>query len=244
MAPKNQTKALEKLFSKFNFESKRKYKLVVLIGLLGDFDSVEYAQNLSKFLKSKKAQLELDLFIVGIGKSSGKEKFCQFTGIPEHNIEVVLDNELHNLFGSSKGIDIGMGGWVNMILMLAGIGSPKTLKEVFRGYSGDKNGVQIYKDSDVINLLNIFKFSGDLFRKSFGHGYLRPFELATFRLNNLFEIIKNWNDYIIDSKYLPQRVSTFLLNEKNEILYKHLSKDILNYSRSMENPLLFLSDYM
>ena len=244
MTPKNQSKPLEKFFNKFNFESKKKYKLVILMGLLGDFDSVEYAQNLSKFLKSTTVQRDLDLFVIGIGTSNGKEKFCQFTGFPKKNIEVVLDNELHDLFGSSKGIDVGMGGWVNMLLMLAGIGSPKTIKEVFRGYSGDKKGIQIYQDNDEINLLNIFKFSGNLFRKSFGHGYLRPLELATFRLNNMFEIIKNWDDYIINSKYLPQRVSTILLNEKNEILYQYLSKDILNYSISMENPLLFLSEYL
>ena len=70
---------------------------------------------------------------------------------------------------------------------------------------------------------------------------MRPFELATFRLNNMIEIIKNWNDYILNEKFLPQRGASFVLNEENEIIYKYYSKDVLGYSSSMNEPLLFLS---
>ena len=128
-----------------------------------------------------------------------------------------------------------------MFLMLFGIGSPNTLKEVLRGYTGDINSNQIYKSHDKINLFNLFKFSGKAFDKTFGGNYLRPFELATFRLNNMIEIIQNWNDYIFDPKYLPQRVSTFLINDQNEIIYKYISTDILNYSEKMNKPIDFLS---
>ena len=232
---------LQDLIKQFNFDSSKKYKLLIFMGLLGDFDSIEYAINLSKFIKENKFAEDLDIFTVAIGREIGKEKFCKFTGFSEKNIRTVENNEVHKLIGASEGLNIGLGGWINMFLMLVGIGSSNTLKEVLRGYTGDKNSNQIYYSQDEINLFNLFKFSGKLFDKTFGGNYLRPFELATFRLENMIEIIQNWNDYILDPEYLPQRTSTFLINNSNEVIYKFISKDILNYSEKMNHPIDFLS---
>jgi len=232
---------LQDLTKHFNFDSSKKYKLLIFMGLLGDFDSIEYAMNLSKFIKNKQFSKELDVFIVAIGKEGGKDKFCKFTGFSKKNLRVVQNNDVHNLIGASEGLNIGLGGWINMILMLLGIGSPKTLKEVLRGYTGDMNSNKIYNSQDEINLLNLIKFSGKLFDKNFRGNYLRPFELATFRLSNMIEVIQNWNDYILKPEYLPQRTSTFLINDQDEIIYKYISKDILNYSEKMHNPLDFLT---
>tara|TARA_B100000575_G_C23068134_1_gene615143 strand:- start:550 stop:1281 length:732 start_codon:yes stop_codon:yes gene_type:complete len=227
------------LINDFKFEKQRENKVIVFVGLLGDFDSFEYATNLGNFLKTSKLD-NLDIFLIAIGSNKGKEKFCNFTGFPEKNLKVVNSNHLHNLVGASKGLDLGFGGWVNMTLMLMGIGSSKTIIEVFRGYTGDKDSNQIYNDNDQINLLNFFRFSGKLFRNSFGKGYLRPFELATYRLINMIEIFKNWDDYMINTKYLPQRSCTFILDKNDNFKYKFFSKDILNYSKTMKSPLDFL----
>ena len=233
---------LRALLNQFNFETSKKYSLIIFMGLLGDFDSVEYAINLSKFLKGTEFKKKLDVFIIAIGNDKGKDKFCKYTGFPEKNIKTVKDNEIHKLVGASEGLNIGFGGWINMFLMLSGIGSSNTLKEVLRGYTGDKRSYQIYESQDEINLFNIFKFSGKLFEKTFGKDYLRPFELATFRLQNMIEIIQNWNDYILNPEFLPQRTSTFLIdNDKNEIIYQHISKDVLNYSEKMNRPMDFLN---
>ena len=234
---------LANLIDEFQVENLDSHKLVVFVGLLGDFDSFEYAINLRKFQISKNLE-NLDIFFIAIGNERGKEKFCKYTGFSEKNLKVVSNNQLHKLVGASKGLDIGLGGWINMILMLMGIGSSKTITEVIRGYTGDKGANQIYNDNDQINLFNIFKFSGKLFGKPFGRGYLRPFELATFRLNNMIEIFKNWNDYMIDTKYLPQRSCTFIIDQNNEVKYKYFSKDILNYSKNMKSPLDFLNQYI
>ncbi len=129
-----------------------------------------------------------------------------------------------------------------MLLMLSGINSLKTIKEVIRGYLGDRKAKQIYSEFDEIDVLKFLKFSGNSFRQVFGDGYLRPFELATFRLNNMNEIIKNWSDYIINEKYLPQRGASFLLNNKNQVIYKFFSNDVLGYSSNMRNPLGFITD--
>ena len=232
---------LQDLFKRFNFEASKKYKLLVFIGLLGDFDSIEYAINLSKFSKESKFSKDLDVFIVAIGEEIGKDKFCKFTGFSEKNLRTVENNDIHIKVGASEGLNIGLGGWINMLLMLSGIGSPRTFKEVLRGYTGDKNSNQIYNSNDEINLFNLFKFSGKAFDKTFGGNYLRPFELATFRLHNMIEIIQNWKDYILDTEYLTQRTATFLMNDQNEIIYKYISKDILSYSKKMNRPLDFLN---
>ena len=131
-----------------------------------------------------------------------------------------------------------------MLLMLSGINSFKTIKEVVRGYTGDREASPIYSEFDKVNILKFIKFSGNSFKKVFGDGYLRPFELATFRLNNMNEIIQNWGDYILNEKYLPQRGASFLLSDKNKVVYEYYSMNVLGYSSNMKDPLGFLSDLM
>nr|WP_245152891.1 AhpC/TSA family protein [Prochlorococcus marinus] len=229
------------MVKEFKFKGKKFFKLIILFGLLGDFDSFEYAINLKNFINNKQDE-NLDIFAIAIGNQNGKEKFCKFTGFPSENLIVVSDNQVHNDLKVSRGLDIGFGGWINMLLMLSGINSFKTIKEVIRGYTGDHKAEQIYSKSEKIKVLKFLNFSGDSFSKVFGDGYLRPFELATFRLNNMNEIIQNWGDYILDEKYLPQRGASFLLDEKNQIVYKFFSSDVLGYSSNMRHPLGFLSD--
>ena len=236
-------KDIQNLAEKFNFEGEKKFKLIVLFGLLGDFDSFEYAINLKNFIDNNEAE-NLDIFALGIGNQNGKEKFCNFTGFSKKNLIVVSDNQIHNNLKVSKGLDIGVGGWINMLLMLSGINSFKTIKEVFRGYTGDRKAKQIYSEVDKIDVLKFIKLSGNNFKKVFGDGYLRPFELATFRLNNMYEIIQNWEDYILHEKYLPQRGASFLLNDKNQVIYKFFSSDVLGYSSNMRDPLGFLSNFV
>ena len=229
------------LVEEFNFKGEKRFKLIVLFGLLGDFDSFEYAINLQNFIDNHQDR-NLDIFDIAIGTKKGKEKFCNFTGFSEENLIVVSDNHIHNNLKISRGLDVGLGGWFNMLLMLSGINSISTIKEVIRGYTGDRKAKQIYSEFEKIEILKFQNFSGNSFSKVFGDGYLRPFELATFRLNNMVEIIQNWGDYILHSKYLPQRGASFLLNDKNQVIYKFFSSDVLGYSSNMRDPLGFLSD--
>ena len=241
MSNNNLKNNLEKLINKFKFSGNKKYKLITLLGLLGDFDSFEYAINLKNFIKNNQNK-DIDIFAIAIGNAIGKEKFCKFTGFPNKNLEIVSDNKIHSDLMISKGIDLGFGGWFNMLTMLSGVNSLKTIKEVIRGYTGDRNAKQIFSDFDDINLFKIIKIPGSFFKYTCGEGYLRPFELATFRLKNMIEIISNWDDYILNSDYLPQRGATFILNGKNQIIYKYFSNDVLGYSPRMEDPLGFLSE--
>ena len=147
---------IKNLIEEFNFKGEKKFKLIVLFGLLGDFDSFEYAINLQNFIDNHQ-DTNLDIFAIAIGTQKGKEKFCNFTGFSEENLIVVSDNQIHNNLKISRGLDIGLGGWVNMLLMLSGINSFKTIKEVIRGYTGDREVKQIYSEFDEINVLKFLK---------------------------------------------------------------------------------------
>ena len=120
---------LSNVVKDFDSKNSKKKKLIVFVGLLGDFDSFEYAINLRKFAISNNLE-NLDIFLIAIGSDKGKEKFCKYTGFSEKNLKVVNNNQLHQLVGASTGLDIGLGGWINMTLMLMGIGSSKTIIEV------------------------------------------------------------------------------------------------------------------
>ena len=96
MLNNNQKKVLKKLIKDFDFSSSKKYKLVVLFGLLGDFDSFEYAMNLKKFINNYQNN-NIDIFAIAIGNEVGKDKFCKFTGFSKKNLEVVYDNKIHKI---------------------------------------------------------------------------------------------------------------------------------------------------
>ena len=159
MNSKTSDNNLNKIIDEYKFNGQKKFKLIILFGLLGDFDSFEYAINLKSFI-DKNQDKNLDIFAIGIGNQNGKEKFCKFTGFQEENLIVVSDNQIHNNLRVSRGLDIGLGGWINMLLMLSGINSFKTIKEVIRGYTGDQKAKQIYSEFDKIEILKFMKFSG------------------------------------------------------------------------------------
>ena len=51
---------IKNLIEEFNFNGDKKFKLIILFGLLGDFDSFEYAINLKSFIdKDQDKNLEI-----------------------------------------------------------------------------------------------------------------------------------------------------------------------------------------
>ena len=65
MTDKSQ-KEINDLIEEFNFKGEKKFKLIVLFGLLGDFDSFEYAINLQNFIDNHQ-ETNLDIFAISIG---------------------------------------------------------------------------------------------------------------------------------------------------------------------------------
>jgi hypothetical protein len=232
----------ERLAAASGMESGRR-RLVLLWGQLGDFDSLEYAQALVPQL-SRLEQNGIAVLAIGIGDAAGRERFCAYTGFPLQRLLVGPEPTLHRSLGLYEGLRLPIGPWANLLLMCAGIGSPGTLQEVLRGYSGDRQAPQRIADDAVIHAPPLPPIRGALFTRAGGRGFQRPFELATIRLRNMGEVLRHWRTYVPRDDYLTQRDGTFLLDADDTVLYEHRDRGILGFSATMARPLSFLDPFL
>jgi len=218
-------------------------RLVVVLGQLGDFDSIEYAQALVPRLPQLAAAgVKVQLF--GIGNAASAEQFAAFTGFPLQQLIADPSPLLHESLGLEAGLKLPGGPWPGFLLMCAGVGSPGTLREVLRGYTGDRSAAQIFEDDELVEAFPLPRFRGALFRRAGGAGFQRPFELATKRLRNMNEVLSNWRTYVPCDDYITQRGATVLLDGDNSGIYSHRDQSLLGYSATMERPLAFLDEVL
>jgi hypothetical protein len=218
--------------------------LVLVWPQLGDFDSLEYAwwlQQESELLH------DLTVVAVGIGDRASGKKFCGFTGFAADRLYMTSEPNLHQQLGLYAGLSLKFprfsatqNAWLNLMVMCAGIGSPGTLKEVFRGYWGDRHAPQLIKPQETVKAAPLPPIQGSFFDLAGGSGFQRPFELATLRLRNMSEVLSHWQTYVPDGTYLTQRGGTFLFNAQGELLYEHRDRGILGFAANMSRPLSFL----
>ncbi|WP_019505149.1 peroxiredoxin-like family protein [Pleurocapsa sp. PCC 7319] len=220
--------------------------LVLLWSQLGDFDNLEYAWWLKKENKQLQAQ-EITVKAIGIGDRNSGLKFCEYTDFPQDSLFVDPTAKIHRQLDLYQGLSVKFpllpakySAFINLMLMCAGIGSPGTLPEVFRGYKGDRQAPQLISNDEVIEDTPLPSIKGSLFKLAGGEGFQRPFELATLRLRNMTEVLSNWNTYVPDATYLTQRGGTFLFSADGELLYEHRDRNILGFAANMSYPLSFL----
>ncbi len=222
---------------------KGRRRLVLLFPQLGDFDSLEYAQA----LVAVGPQLEaagLAVLAIGIGDEAGRQRFCAFTGFPPERLQVDAEPRLHQALGLYGGLQLVGGPWPNLLLMCAGLGSPGTLAEVLRGYTGDRSAPQRLADDETIQASPLPPIKGSFFSRAGGTGFQRPFELATVRLRNMGEVLGHWRTYVPRNDFLTQRGGTFLLEDDDSLLYSYRDRGILGFSATMARPLSFLDPYL
>ena len=218
-------------------------RLIVLLTQLGDFDSMEYAQALVPELP-RLEQAGIRPLAIAIGDQSGAERFCAFTGMPRELLQVEPDARLHQALDLSPGLQAPGGPWPSLLLMCAGIGSPGTLAEVLRGYTGDRSAPQRFSADDIVSTGVLPPIPAGLFRLVGGEGFQRPFELATVRLRNMNEVLRNWSTYVPDDRFITQRGGTFLLDSDDSLLYVYRDRGILGFSATMQRPLAFLDPWL
>ena len=235
-------KSLIDFFGDENIFNAKRNRLIVFLGSFADFDSFEYCQQLS----AKSDLLDkysVDLIVVGIGSEDSKNKFCEFNKIDKKNVFSVNNSDLHNQLNLNSGLALPLPPIINLLIMCAGINSKGTIKEVLRGYIGDRKAERIFSPDEIIKIGPISLFKGKMFDVFSKKDFLRPFELATRRLMNMIEILTNWNIYVPDYSVLTQRGATILINEKDQLLYEFISESLLGYSINMSSPLSFLDDF-
>ncbi len=218
-------------------------RLVLLLSQLGDFDSLEYAQALVPVLPQLEAA-GIAVLAIGIGEAAGRERFCAFTGFPSERLLVDAEPDLHRDLGLYEGLKQAGGPWPNLLLMCAGLGSPGTLAEVLRGYTGDRGAPQRIADDETIQAGPLPPIKGSFFARAGGSGFQRPFELATVRLRNMAEVLGHWRTYVPRDDFLTQRGGTYLLETDDTLLYSHRDPGILGFSATMARPLRFLDPYL
>ena len=218
-------------------------RLIVLLTQLGDFDSMEYAQALVPELP-RLEEAGIRPLAIAIGDQAGAERFCAFTGMPPDLLEVEPDADLHQALDLSPGLQAPGGPWPSLLLMCAGIGSPGTLAEVLRGYTGDRSAPQRFASDEIVSTGVLPPIPAGLFRRAGGEGFQRPFELATVRLRNMNEVLRNWSTYVPDDRFITQRGGTFLLDSDDSLLYVYRDRGILGFSATMQCPLAFLDPWL
>ena len=218
-------------------------RLVIVMGQLGDFDSMEYAQALVPRL-SELEQAGIALQAIAIGDQSGADRFCGFTGFPRQALEVDSSSALHEALGLYAGLKLPGGPWPGFLLMCAGIGSPGTLQEVLRGYTGDRRAAAIFGDDDMVKAWPFPAFPGALFARAGGRNFQRPFELATKRLSNMGEVLSQWRTYVPVDDHIAQRGGTFLIDADGSLLYEWRETHLLGFADDMAVPLAFLDPYL
>ena len=218
-------------------------RLVIVMGQLGDFDSMEYAQALVPRLPEIEAA-GITAQAIAIGHEEGAERFCRFTGFPRSMMLLEAGAELHHALGLYSGFQVLGGPWPGFLLMCAGVGSPGTLQEVFRGYRGDRRAAAIFDDDETIRAWPLPAFPGSMFARAGGRGFQRPFELATLRLRNMGEVLSNWRTYVPVDDHIAQRGATYLLDTEGEVLYQYKETHLLGFAVDMAHPLAFLDPYL
>lgn len=220
--------------------------LVLVLPQLGDFDSLEYAWWLQTYAEPLQ-NARLTIRAVGIGDRASGEQFCTYTGFSPDWLFVDPAAELHQQLGLYPGLSLKLpalsaaqNAWFNLLLMCAGVGSPGTLAEVFRGYRGDRQAPQLIAEDQVVQAAPLPPLKGSFFNLAGGQGFQRPFELATLRLRNMTEVLSHWKTYVPNAAYLTQRGGTFLFDPNGTLLYEHRDRGILGFAANMSNPLSFL----
>lgn len=261
-----------------------KKKLVVVLPQLGEFDSSEYCEFLIAAEKSLEDNgIDLQVVGIGdttaaknfcdfTGLSSDKlsidpngdlHKELKLHAGPDFSVPEGVSNDVLKFFlrqlpgGIPEDEELVrplFTSWLNYMAMCAGIGAPGTLPEILRGYFGDKNAPERFRDDDIVKAgfitigpgVGPTKIGPLSYQQWFADekGYQRPVELATIRLKNMVEVLTKWNDYVSNPLAIALRGATYLFDEDGKELYSYNSRGVLTYSETMARPLSFLSPYI
>jgi len=196
-----------------------------------DFDSFEQASKLVDLLpQCDEAGLSVSLVV--IGTPAAAQLFAELTRFPAGRLFSDERAAVHAALRFEPGAGRPGGpapflsslpGLGKLMAMCAGIGSPGTLTEVFRGYLGDRNAPPVFRSGSNVDLE---------WRDAFnlvGTGFQRPFELATLRGMNMASILGRWKELApADEDLLVQRGGALLFKD-GRVTWSHRDRGILGF---------------
>lgn len=206
--------------------------LVLFLTHAGDFDSNEQATAMVDVLPALQAA-GVGVTAVCIGTREAVTAFAANTRFPADRLYADAAAACYSALAFSPGAGrgseapwlAGQSGMVKLFAMCAGIGSPGTLPEVFRGYLGDRNSPPVFRPGS-----NVRSSLGDAFNV-LGEGYQRPFELATLRGQNMVTVLSNWQLLAPqDDDLLVQRGGVLLFRD-GACVWRHNDAGILGYAK-------------
>lgn len=262
----------------------KKKSLVILLPQLGEFDSSEYVEHLVAASDAlEKNDISLKVIGIGNEKAAlqfcnftglAQDALCidlnatlykelgLYDGpgwdLPDFVSDDLLKFLLSTLPGGTPKDESQLRpvgtAWLNYLLMCAGIGAKGTISEILRGYFGDYNAPERFKNDDVVKAgfitigpgVGPVKIMGLKYNQWFADekGYQRPVELATVRLKNMVEVLTKWDTYVSNPLTISQRGATYLFDSDGNELYSYKTPGVLTYSETMARPLTFLSPYI
>ncbi|KAL9185461.1 hypothetical protein ACHAXT_003238 [Thalassiosira profunda] len=261
-----------------------KKTLVVVLPQLGEFDSAEYCEFLIAAEKSlEENNIDLKVVGIGDTTAAtnfcaftglSPERLCidpngdlhrelNLNCGPNYGILDAVSNDVLKFFlrqlpggipSDENQVRPVATAWLNYLAMCAGIGAPGTLREILRGYFGDKKAPERFRDDDIVTAGPIVigpgvgptKVGPFEYRQWFADekGYQRPVELATVRLKAMVEVLTKWDKYVSNPLAIALRGGTYLFDEDGKELYSYKSRGVLTYSETMPRPLTFLAPYI
>eukprot|EP01038_Epipyxis_sp_PR26KG_P007677 gene7677-10447_t len=223
LSPLNKNELL--LSDILNNQTGKSNTLVVFFTHCGDLASFELAQRLV-YLYDELTEQNIGIIGVIPGASiSSAEKFCGFTKFPMKDLYIDYNADIYKYLEFNSGFlaDVNVSPYLKLLPMLAGIGSKGTLNAVLKGYIGDRSSSPKWI-RDSLRLVDQKQFN------VLGSDYQRPFELATLRLQNMMDVLNNWNDLVPDdTKLLTQLGATYIVSNNGTTLYEYKDTGILVY---------------
>jgi hypothetical protein len=210
----------------------------------GDFNSWEVVQLLNHY-QTEFVDAGCDIVCIGMGEVDKAVEFASSVGLAT-NIRLYSDSDgaVQGALGCSKGFapEWEVSPWIKMFAMIYGIGSPGTIQEVIKGYTGSKdfpNGrnwviESLLKGSEMGKFPQLKEdaFEGVAALKPNGEDQeLRPFELATLRLQTGAFIVNNWGKLRPDrSELFTRQGGAFVFKKTGELCYAFRDQGILGYA--------------
>jgi len=146
------------------------------------------------------------------------QEFSKYMRFPMEKLYADPEGAAYKALGFNPGFmpDAQISPYAKLIPMLAGIGSPGTVQEVIRGYIGDREAKSVFDSPTPFDIL--------------GLGYQRPFELATLRLFNMFNVLSKWSDLSPPQQSLLTQQGGTIAFEGENTVFRHDDSGILKYA--------------